>query len=1017
MEKNIKTYRTNIVNIKKERSKYLILSLISLIGILITTFLYLNINEGTNAKKFTFKNNMIVGANQSELELFPELLEGMTAVNKGEDGNYTEVQNPYLVESGWKGFAKDKSNNIWQWVQRFAFRTAFYKKKTTDVKETYSENELELKGYLIGDKFYSKDFTEISNEDEFINSVDAYGIERVILGKNKKISDLEDPHFSLHPSFRRNDSLGNGYWVMIKTDYQGNKENIKDYYLDIKEKYSSEKTGFNSEDTIVNMVNSRVLGALEIYNNKGIDSISGEPKKELLPVASFLYPISDLNAYGTGKYIAEKYKEGDDKNNFGEWVAYPETTEDEKTPQNNYKALKWKRLSLSGDGIVETLGLEAINKKRTKLKNVSNYLAKENPFLYATFDDGSFGTESIYTAKNDVFSGYKLRAMLVAYKKYKENPDKIKITFKSSNENIHLISGDGQLIEKITLTMTKGNVISKEKLDELNIQFEKKNGETYKPEFSINPLGNAFFKDTEILVNPVKTEKVTVKFEQRVLNANGEIEKKIKYSTEVEKGSTINIPTVILDQVSSVDEITWLDGETEEYAKYSHGYVINKNVIFAYKIPDKKIVFKFYSSRDKENATVVTDEHIIPDGPFDGVKPNIPQNMEFLPPANMVFKEWSPDPNLKYKKDQEFLPVFRKLTIEEEAEANNKVILKADFGGALDYPAENTFLIKKGSKINDEENKSVKEKLLYNSFVKPNYVLDDDNSLWYDISFDQPINNHTTIKLQWKQEKIKVKFFKCPEDDDNNEVLKEQEINAGEKATPPSYTDGLPKEITVNGKKKGFSGWDYNLNNPINSGSNRVINGEIKIYPQYDIDINENAKKYTVKFDFNAPSTEIYLPNPSIYLETEIEEGSTIPYIQSVDYPKRRGYIFKGFTPSIYTPITENTTFIAIWEKGNFTGFERTPGSNDQISDNTETGRALTYPDVPSVTKDGKVKITNPNKKNTDKSSEGAKDNVPYTGKKQILYIGSALTTSALFSFVKLWSLNRKIKRNPFIIY
>ena len=99
-----------------------------------------------------------------------------------------------------------------------------------------------------------------------------------------------------------------------------------------------------------------------------------------------------------------------------------------------------------------------------------------------------------------------------------------------------------------------------------------------------------------------------------------------------------------------------------------------------------------------------------------------------------------------------------------------------------------------------------------------------------------------------------------------------------------------------------------------------------------------SRKSYTVSFNSMGGS---YVPSQTVYY------GSTVSYPST---PTRQNYVFTGWSPYIYTTITQNMTFYAQWELEGHTVTFNSMGGSTVASQNVVNGNYASVPSDPTRT-------------------------------------------------------------------
>lgn len=1017
--------KTNIVKSKKQINKYQMAIIIAFIGILITTFIQSALFRENLVKNKRLFSNDIVSISDINLEKVPRLPEGFEAVNLNKDTEkYQIIKDVYSKENfnKWdKEYFAVKDETIWKWIGAFKYKIVYYKNNEKIASATYSkafdENDKEFKFSDLNKKV--KDATHFKYEIADIDSKDAT--------------------FSLHQAFMKDGYKSNGIWVSwkeLKIDTSTYDTYGKTYDLVKKASNILNKKGKEFHDTF--MLNTLEYGAIKIAKQEDVFFKTKEnTNKEIL-----LGYLSEGNLKNGQNIVADQINND---------VRYPKAKE--SNSENNFKEAILDGTKF-GDGFSDTRGL--INKETAKTDiDAVKFLNDEKSFFVINKNKKD---KKIYIESHngEIKSEDNIGARLVLRTKSIPKGNKVSFTFKVG-ENEKLLK-DGKEITDYKYEMTKGGLITEEKLASFNLK-PIKDGYTFK-KWNIDPTANIYYEDQIITPEFEKDNNIDgaiARFYFSYENESEYIDLKGNIGDKITKERVAEIEAKMEEKGLKVEK--WYPDYSDK--KFTKGIQKYYPVIASSDTEKKKyIYFTFYANGQKEEWITIRAmydiskplkdlEGDLTGNPKVGIAPNhIPDleeklaNLKISNNSTDVFDHWNISLNTKQIMNTEYEPIFKpapKPDPEPEPKPEETIFIYVDYNGSRIAPQkEMKYTIKKGTSIKD--NPEIYNQMMDEKHVKPNFELSEDKTKWYDHSLTEKIYNTTTFKLLWKRSEIIVRFWNAPNDYNEKKVISNQTVPAGGKANLPDASLVLPfyevtNPITGQKYKRTFNrgtGWTpEGINEPlyINSPGVSKINGsyQMDVYPVFENEYIDPKQMVTLKFNLNEPKGEegnVYYPDKDFFKERKMMKGAKLFNPDSNQKPRLAGYIFKGFSPELPLLMDSDKVVTLLWEKrAEYIPWD--PGNNNReepgLNNSNENNRwSWTTPKNNSENKNN-----NKNNKNTPnieikssekekKKDEKTKVNVD-TGLKVnrgIIAVGAVLTTIIIFSYIRIVMINNKVKRN-----
>lgn len=1041
----IKNLKTDIVMKKNEKKKYLTISIIAFIGIILTFLIQSIYLKDNNIFNKRLNSNNIVGLAEADKDKYPHLPEGFTAVNKT-SSNFEIVKDPYNSENIGKWnkdfYAVDKGNMLWRWIGAFKYRTEYFK-------------DGKLLGTAVGSAVHNAEGQEVDSK-EFENLIkDATHYSYTV----KDIKD-NDPTYEIHPAFTKIGFVSSGFWVGLTTQEIDPQKDTKldtygKIYSAVKNTYSGQenKSEINPDLSAVNIINNYEYGAINILKQTSIfsEELGNEQKNEV--ILGYLEGGVDTNA----KELIADYK----ASNLSSLTVYPKGRED--TPEKNYEKAMLSR-GMYGDGISETRGLLDKNANKKAL-DTTKFLTTNNPFLIMNKTKNGITFSAINgTLPKDA----KTNIRLVINKKPNKLENKVEHIF--SAEEGYFLTNDGRRGSEIKYTNTKGSLITDEKLQK-NILPVKRNGYKF-IKWEPDPTGNIYYesqrftpvweKESGDSTNPGTNpdsgseepgkEKYAIARFYHLSDKSKYTDIKVKLGTKLNSKQVEEVIDKIYKESGKKEHVVteWTPNPLEaEFNTEGIKEFIPTIEADPSKDPDfdkelyKYITFTFYKNADKNDWVVLNYKYLKDDAEqFNGVSPkelpDYEEKMIALSPSDGTDSDyiWEPDINVKRIESQEYIPKFIPKKPPEPKIENIKFYV--NYNGSILSPNVQSYTVPKGTILSKSDDKYIQiiyNEMTSNSHMKRNYELPEDKSKWYNRSLDEPINEEVTFKLNWQRVEITVRFWDSPEDNPSKKVIKEETIPAGAKVTLPDDSLVLPFYERVNPNtgykvKRTFNkidGWKpKSVYDPIfeNDLNMKKENGKrvLDIYPIFESDYGTKYDKVTITWDLNIPSGEegnIYFPDREAFKDKEHYKDAYFYAPRESDYPRIPGYSLKGFSPELPAKISKNTTIKLIWQKNN-------PYSPVNPGPGNTVNPDFFKPETPNVPSDivepgkdekkrGEIEI-NDLKVNTNKPETKVNVDAGLKISKNFIIIGSILTSVIIFSYVKIVNLNKEVERNKNVL-
>lgn len=1016
--------KTNIVKSKKQINKYQIAIIIAFIGIVITTFIQSALFRENLVKNKRLFSNDIVSISDINLEKIPRLPEGFEAVNLNKDTEkYQIIKDVYSKENfnKWnKEYFAVKDETVWKWLGAFKYKIVYYK-----------NNE------KIASATYSKAFNE---NDKEINFSDLNKKVKEATHFKYEIADIDskDETFSLHQAFIKDGYKSNGIWVSWKElKIDSSKYNTYGKAYDLVKKASNvlNKDGKEFHDTFI--LNTLEYGAIKVAKQENIFFKTKENTTQEM-VLGYL----NNGNLSNGQSIVNDLINND--------VKYPKA--EKSSSENNFMEAILDG-SKFGDGFSDTRGL--INKETSK-KSIepTKFLNDEKSFFVINKNEKDKKID-IESHNGEIQSKDNIGARLVLRLKSIPKGNKVNFTFKVG-QNEKLLK-DGKEITEYKYEITKGGLITEEKLASFNLK-PIKDGYTFK-KWNINPTANIYYEDQVITPEFEKDSNIegsVARFYFNYENESEYVDLKGNIGERITKERVSEIELKMKEKGLNVEK--WYPDYSDK--KFTKGMQKYYPVISTFDTEKEKyIYFTFYANGQKEEWITIRAMYDItkPLANLDkekeedskvGIAPNhildLQEKLANLKISNNstdVFDRWNISLNTKQTLNTEYEPIFKpapKPDPDPDPKPEETVYVYVDYNGSRIAPQkEMKYTIKKGTSIKD--NPELYEQMMDERHVRPNFELPEDKTKWYDHSLTEKINKTTTFKLLWKRSEINVKFWNAPKDYNDKKIISNQTVPAGGKANLPDASLVIPfYEVTnpVTGQKykrtfNKATGWSpEGINEPIyiNSPGVSKINGtyQMDVYPVFENEYIDPKQMVTLRFNLNEPKGEegnVYYPDKNFFKERKMMKGAKLFNPDSNQKPRLAGYIFKGFSPELPLLMNEDKVVTLLWEKRaeyipwNPGSNREEPGSNNSNENNrwSWTAPKNNLENKKNNTKNkntSNIEIKSPEKeKNKDEKTKVNVD-AGLKASRGIVTIGSILTTIIIFSYIRIVMLNNKVKRN-----
>lgn len=1004
--------KTDVVKMKKTKKKYVRAMILSIIGIILTCVFQMKMLGENNILKNNFKS--VVGVSDAKFASIPRLPNGYKAVNNV-NGKYEEVKDPYnannFVKWNNKYYAQNSKNEVIRWIPAFKFRVEYYKGD-------------EFLGSANWANVFDKDGKEMDSKEfeKKLNTATHYKY-------GMKDISVDDETYMLHPAFEKV-YITSGFWVSLTpTEFSKKEETtIDSIYGEMKNKLKEREESkiIDSRLAKENILNPFEYGALKVL---GLNELFDDNKNEML--------LGVLeNSSGTSEMLKDK-KSGENKS----VLTYPMENIDD--PKANFEKAYLNR-GLYGDGFTETRGFKNKDTNEQTIDE-NNFLKKDNEYLGFTKNGNKFEVKAL---PNKIAADKKIYIRTVINIKPTTTENKITHTFKANGGQIML--KDGQVGDELKYTQNLGALITEEKINQ-KIPNPTRDGYIFKG-WSPDPTGNIFFED---MVFEAQWEKVEVldkdygiaRFyytfdnNSKYLDIKTKINEKISEEEirKVEKKIEQETGSRVLRWAPNPQDIKMSAGIKEfkpvRSVKDEKGW-IDENI--------KEVAFTFYKNANKEEwITVIGRYDIRKKEEQKGIAPSsikgLDELIKKLDPkdgANYEYK-WNRSLDEPRAYDTEYVPIFR--TYDPVKPDDGEITVYIDYNGSrFGGQLEKKYKFKKGQKLSD--NKELYEEMLSDRHYKPNYELPANKKDWYTPSIDTVINDTITFKLNWQISYITVRFWNAPKDYDKKQIIKEDKIPSGSRVTLPENNKVLPYYETTNpltGKKvkRSFNqsdGWTpKEVYDVIYANSYGVKKEDGKyvldIYPIFESEYNDPSEMVTVRYDLNIPrgeETNVFYPDRQIFDEKKVKKGTIIFRPSDSDLPKIPGYVIKGYSPNLPHTVEGDTTIKFIWEKRQLYPVNPVlPSQNDPVApspyrptpSDPNTGIVPILPRNNGKDKDQKqsgwlIDRKNPEKPKDEKTEVNVKAGLK--SNKYIIFIGTALTTIIVFSYIKIKNIDELVRRS-----
>lgn len=842
--------KINKLNVLKINAIILIISMLLSIFYPIMT---IDIIDATKRKLYSQNNGSIIGE-----PIAPVLLKGLKAVyypdvNAGEP---IELKDPLLNKSRWYNYqegkfanAKDKANNLWVWIPRFEYRIKFY----TD------ESKAQVKGY-ISDNYYRPDF---SIENQNINNIKSefYDVEIKFLPETDSPNTVSE-HYTTMPAF---DSKGgkiitSGFW-MKKQPIKGVKKTFvdsmvetdylaKDLNLGFSDEFSDTALPRESEYMAVYLL-SKVLKGTEKVENP--DGTSTGNKTGVLGLNSGEREWM-ANVKASQKLILEqKYTEAKQRSNKG---VLNDVDFEHKVTVNKDDLL---RLSNTPGNMLLTHDLMTnySSEDASPEGGKSVYITEEKP-LMARGSDRTDENKSMYSFVSKSYTDTaSYRAVM--YENKIEASNRLRYQFVTTEGTIYNLDTQTEHGQSTGGSTTKGNPITR------NLWVKDSQRRFLK--WDVNPKGQAFYEDITFravfegdAIDPTEIENQSsyrVRFMDR---ETGTVYKEAR----INRGETAqNLEAGLNPTKQGKRFVGWTP---------SLSIPVNSDVdyIAQWEEVEENIRVLTFVMETPEGGTRQETVRVI-----DGTTAKAPKVDEI---EGKVFVGWTPEFNEidPVRGDARYTARYEVSgTVGQNEENLATYTIKLNGASSTNLQEGQKFKFVKGKKLTDPENIVNYEKLTRAQPNKKGYRF-----VSWGLNEEEVINQDKNITPQFAAKLLRFEFL------NEGVLLAGDNITAGQIPSAPE----VPQRP---GYK--FTGWSPAHGTPIY---------EDTVYQAvWTVDPNHTVRKHKVRFDLDGGRWN--LP-----LEIEVEHGR--PYTTG-QYPVKDGYAFTRWNIEMGKPITEDTTYKAIY--------------------------------------------------------------------------------------------------------